>query len=1186
MPMAGDGTLKLRFEAPAFIPSFINAESSARDHSIPLIEPSINGHRNSQKTQHRRQKAPQRYWKDHDREIHAPGRKIASVDAEASSKKVSDRHNTRKYNKGKIRGYCRSNHGRRDRQKDDIDPPKDKETADALQSERILPLFEDASFPLLDVFSAPTSETTIASNWLNSKKKATMIYSPTFPKDSPDETLDEFASLGLQKLDLVRTKKQKSKQNSTWDTGTKTTHTPSDDAYGNHSPTNQMYTDQVIQDKSVWQGRPQWNMNKLRNKWWDAIDRRKAKKNMMAELKGVLVKWIVDPDIEEVCSVEMINNSTAVETAEAAVGISLNRTECNFVPSKPSPLESIMNDASTEKTSSSNEVVDLIIRKQDGAALKELLDIWSRSSDLVDFPEDTFLRNAAKIMMCTVELELPQLLDIVLSYVHTFEPSCTSERNSERCDRSFDVGKAFFLAAKTGNEECISIFLTTWDDPMSLYSVRDDDGNSVFHHCCSGRGDNIILQVLLRHLSGGSKSKQQQLAKVLLAKNKYSQTALHVACEHGRVDFVETYLSSCSTSLLAKLLAMEDDRKQTPLFAAVGANASDVVMCLIMWRGNRNLMLRNKFQAAGKVVGNGQTGQMRRIEPQVPPCPMVWAAKNGNLDMIQLFLNDPSGKDYQVTESINALLLSDATTDMKVEGCHVLVQDGGNPFEKLLDVKCSTCDNTSVSIAAKYCETKVLFSLVTSGQQQLRYRQQERRKDPKLRQQPESFFKTMECKEEFEKERSLTNALVESLYRGCTDDGQDDAELSEPLASAVSLYMLGATLQEKDKARLQLSIKRQHLQAVSLFLEEPNEFSYITSYVRQSGSVCKGTKLSDLDRSTLSLHSALLVKMDWFQEQHHRYPCSCPWLSSNRMDCWMDDFEKWNNEEVILIAADRTSFTVHDSIVSAKSAKLASALRFASMKNTNEASDVKRVVTLNISSQHCTWMLQHIYHGSIACGWTLGEPTCHEILELMVVGEEFLCFSLVQECEMRLLALNPTACFCWYCAKNVKAQDDEIAECWYSVTGPSHLLSGNTALDVLAVLQHLRSGVDHNYKIFQVNRPIPWVKLLGPAKTWNQEDGRVSSLHAAVSCLKDAAIGIILSSFNEVVKSVSFRESVEWTEWDHDEEAKRPWVSEKETSHKILLLQMCLEELTDAALPKPYEKYQSSHKLSSMTLCQ
>jgi hypothetical protein len=569
---------------------------------------------------------------------------------------------------------------------------------------------------------------------------------------------------------------------------------------------------------------------------------------------------------------------------------------------------------------------------------------------------------------------------------------------------------------------------------------------------------------------------------------------------------------------------------------------------------------------------------------------MVWASNKGNLDMIQLLLSDPSGQDYRITESITALLCSDATTDAKVEGCRLLVQEGGNPFEEMeASSSSSTCGNTAVGVAAKYCDSEVLHALVTSGKDQLRFRQLERRKDPKLMQQPETFFRAIEQKEDFQKDRSLANTLVECLYSGCFDGPVDSTQLSQPLESAVCLYFLGTRLKDKDKARLHMSIKEHHLKSASLFVDEPMPCCYVTSYYRNVLPTAKATTRSELARSSLSLHSILLQGMDWFQEQLRLGSCTCSWLKNDEEHLGVCELETWKTQEVVLLTNDGGRFVAHSSILSAHSAKIASALRFSSMKTMEEdISNTNQVLTLDISSKYCSWMLQHMYHGSIACGWTHGEPTCQEILELMVIAEEFLCFSLLQECEMRLLYDKPATCFCWHCAKSVKHETESTSKCLYFASGPSRLLNGSNVLDVLGVLEHLGTGRDWKYEIWQVAQSSSWVQSAAPSKIWNWDNKGIWSTHAAISLLKMTAIDTVLTSFPEVVASASFRESAEWNEsMDCNSNGEKiENLSQEVMSTRILLLQMCLEELSAADLPKSYQRYQSAQKHSSGGSCQ
>jgi hypothetical protein len=565
---------------------------------------------------------------------------------------------------------------------------------------------------------------------------------------------------------------------------------------------------------------------------------------------------------------------------------------------------------------------------------------------------------------------------------------------------------------------------------------------------------------------------------------------------------------------------------------------------------------------------------------------MVWAAKNGNLDMVQLLLqfSDPSGQDYQVTESMAALLLSEASEEIKSNGCQLLIQDGGNPF---VEVAVSHYDSmaTSVSIAAEHCGSTVISTLVSTGIGQLHNRQENRRRDSKLRQQPDSFFHTLESKENFERDRTLCNALVELLYRAW-DDVEDRNIVSPRLSSAVSMLMLGATLKGRDIVRLQQSMQARCLKPASLFLEDPKPSCFIASYSRHMMS--SGTQVPDvhdLNRSGLSFHSVFMRKTNWFQRHHQLCPSTCPWL----LDAVVDDkFETnhkvWKDDEITLITTNGESFMVHASVVSAKSAKLAAAFRFAKMQDTSCGGSTncsfRRVLHVDICSKSCVWMLEHIYHGSIASGLSREKAhICQDLLELMIVAEEFLCFSLLQECEMRLLHHDPRVCFCWSCSRAVRQtpgdESSGFADCACVASGPSCFVDGSTALDVLAPIQHLE-GLAGQYSIHEVSRPASWLQCQAPMTLWTRDDSiNIWSYHGALSALKSLTITTILSQFPIVVKSEAFQESSDWNDGNLDDEevscSRQQGVrgGGRVLVHRILLLQFCLEELAQPTTIPP-----------------
>jgi ankyrin repeat protein len=278
------------------------------------------------------------------------------------------------------------------------------------------------------------------------------------------------------------------------------------------------------------------------------------------------------------------------------------------------------------------------------------------------------------------------------------------------------------------------------------------DGSNVFHYCCRGRGDEGSLRILLKELSNGTKWKQQVLSKLLLLRNKEGKTSLHVACENGREDLVSTFLSLCSNSLLSKMLSTTDVSSQTPLLAAVASNSTDVVTCLIMWRGNNNRNLWKKasqipYGDTKKCSGLVEKGQ----ESSSPPCALVWAAKNGVIDMIHVLLqfSSVSGSDYRVTEALAAVIQSKASDEDKSESARILILAGGNAFADSVVISSASASSTTtpISVASNYGATRILQTLVQAGREDLKAKQQLRRRHPKLQQQPESFFRGIETGE-------------------------------------------------------------------------------------------------------------------------------------------------------------------------------------------------------------------------------------------------------------------------------------------------------------------------------------------------------------------------------------------------------------------------------------------------------
>lgn len=172
---------------------------------------------------------------------------------------------------------------------------------------------------------------------------------------------------------------------------------------------------------------------------------------------------------------------------------------------------------------------------------------------------------------------------------------------------------------------------------------------------------------------------------------------------------------------------------------------------------------------------------------------------------------------------------------------------------------------------------------------------------------------------------------------------------------------------------------------------------------------------------------------------------------------------------------------------------------------------------------HAGAFLPRLGHSGLSADAT---KCCGDVLDLMLVAEEFLCPSLRQECEIRLLAPRTeyNRCFCCLCAstslpRNIGTASHPAVQCVYRISfGVSHLVSEETSLDVLATVQSL---VD---ECFASNYTIDAIETGGST--------RVS--FAPLEQLRDVALNTILCRFGSVMVSSAFRSLLSDNSGDSD----------------------------------------------------
>ena len=397
-----------------------------------------------------------------------------------------------------------------------------------------------------------------------------------------------------------------------------------------------------------------------------------------------------------------------------------------------------------------------------------------------------------------------------------------------------------------------------------------------------------------------------------------------------------------------------------------------------------------------------------------------------------------------------------------------MVWSGANPH--------SPIDNP-LQVAALEGKVNALKIMMEEHQNALALSQQRRRKDIVLRKYPPAYFEDRERREEEEIQASTREALLVTLMRG------NDACLK----SAAFLMSQGAFLDDDAYARLLRTGGSTAPVGKCRFV------------ARRHGAVPGERDDADAhwsDERNDAHWSGVLLDMEWMRDT--RGQIRCPRMRRTPKKCV--DFVPC---DCSLVVADGRRLHTHKSILSSKSAKLDAALRFTALNGEKE-------VRLDVSFRAASFLLQHCYHGSILRGLSPSpSDRCRELLELSLLAEEFLCPSLVLECEMRLLSDDGTECFGRCCASCSR----------YAVQSPSRSITAEKAINVLAVSQRGFSMPSRSYVDLQPSN-APHV------------EGKGFFFWARAVALKT-----ILQQFSEVLRSPACRAASEpcWTQELFDE---------------------------------------------------
>lgn len=658
------------------------------------------------------------------------------------------------------------------------------------------------------------------------------------------------------------------------------------------------------------------------------------------------------------------------------------------------------------------------------------------------------------------------------------------------------------LAVKRGHEECLQLLLS--NNANNILS-RTTNGNNVLHACCLPRTPVTALQLVLYVLNNST-----LLTKAMLSVNQHNETPLHIACRQGLVEHVEIFLSSLGFTLLAKLFQLKDDWEQTPFLAAVASGSTDVVMSLFMWRGNNHVKITSK----------------------TIHCPLSWAARSKNVDMVTLLLefNDPCGYGYDLVGALSAAMEVNDEGNEEAEDeviicelCRVLVEAGANPCALN-----SSTGKSSLLMAVERNNTQIVLTLLDTYNLYLERIRSIRRRDHLLQKQPESFFAVMDNRETTERNDALRDALLMALFQGYM---ASDSDLRKSFKCAFALFRSGAKLDYSELARLKKSLLTKTMQpkfgAPSSAPTDPL-YTYEVSHPTLATS------------TTNEMHwSMVMLHMPWTQSCRSIIDQStCVFAREN-----FGGRGSFPRPDIVILSNDGKRFSAHSEILSEKCAKFAAAIRFDRMTRSSEG---RMEIQVDATSDICLLLLQHVYHGSMITT-CIDDPMStdsfvHKLLDLLVLAEEYICPSLTQECAMRLLSSDIYQCACRSCTKQVYGQQS-----FYRMSGPSRCINVKTTLDILAVLHHLS---DHRANL-DCSLTLSWEE----SSLWGPSTKRAINVEA-LEAITEAVLRYLLLNFNEVTCSESFQEHCQADSLLET----HPHHHHKSMNQRCELLLVCLEE--------------------------
>ena len=788
--------------------------------------------------------------------------------------------------------------------------------------------------------------------------------------------------------------------------------------------------------------------------------------------------------------------------------------------------------------------------------------------------------------------------------------TAVSHRGSSKNSTADEDGRGrtpLMLACELGRAACIEAMMRAPSMFGRLDRRERGGGNSAFHLCCAGpdraepacgnvgyddfqrRASRFdAMDALLRH----TPVKDQRL--VLLSTNLDGRNPFHLACMRGDLRLLERLLECHALPgvKISRALEARDKFGFDAFASAVASDSCDVVEHL----------LATRF-AAGPVYESWFAG-----------CPLIVAVSRGSVPMVALLLDvayeasNPYGARRRGTlahDEVNRALLEgirmtalqkeDGGSEGVYEIIRILVGRGGaNPHQTVSirfpgkpETRGDKCpligysrvaqDETPLSAAVRAGDVEAVRCMITTYFHSKSELIKLRRNDPLLRSQPESYFVLLEEKEDDLVRSSVDTALVTSLFLLW--------QTARFFYGKVALLLFERSHSNLSSSGGPWSISQRALQwlenCISTSLPILNlptlKSDHMEGYF-QAPLVRYCIPNSPMIKSNMNIPyqdagndfmdwSYALAELPWFCSRLSGV--SCCWLQAIISDS--PGMKKYTytgrlSEDEFYLVVGGQKLLAHKSIVSARSGKLAAHIRFIESHSREHPANSRPSIQVDHLPLLTAMMLMtHCYHGSIAFGLKKSSiEQCHQLLDLALIAEEYLCPSLLLECELRLLIQvsilekhSVAPCICPQCSSGVFQSREQLLcpagiqcldkgkhnlddglslhcepvgvtfyGCFVFSNENGSLITPESGLDVLAMAQQLEQSSCHDfyrtelYRSGTINDPNP---AIASYDRWNKKnaipDGCVCTPFSAAKVM---AVSIMLRNFTAVIKSESY----------------------------------------------------------------